>query len=74
MSTVDNYQRLLTNDLKQFDHLHCVWLPPLIAIQEKELLFESYNRIIDITKSYEYNHVLNLSFEKKEKYDCFFET
>lgn len=73
MSDVKEYKRLLTNDLKYFDHLHCVWLPPLIDYKEKKELLEIYNDIVNITESCEYNPVLEFSYKKKKKYFCFFD-
>lgn len=72
MVTKSQCKRLLTNDLKYFDHLHCVWLPPLIKYHEKNALMEIYNEIVHITKSHEYNPPLDFFFKNKEEYNCFF--
>ena len=72
MASTKEYKRLLTNNLKYFDHLHCVWLPPLIDYEERTELIQIYNDIVYITESYEYNPPLKFSYDKKKKYHCFF--
>lgn len=72
MSLTKEYKRLLTNDLKYFDHLHCVWLPPLIDFKKRNAIVEIYNEIVNVTKSHKFNPMLELKNEKKEKYICFF--
>lgn len=73
MASKKEYTRLLTNNLKYFDHLHCVWLPPLIEHEERKEIVKIYNEMVNITKSYEFNPMLELIEDKKEKYFCFFE-
>ena len=72
VGTRTEYQRLLTNNLRYFVHLHCVWLPPLINKSEIYEISDIYNELVTITKSLDYNPPINLSFNNGDEYSCFF--
>lgn len=72
MSEKNEYQNLLTHNLKYFDHLNCIWLPPLIKKNNIHELCEIYDDIVFITKSSEYNPKIKLTFDDDKKMDCFF--
>lgn len=72
MATKKKYESLLTNDIRCFDHLHCVWLPPVFKNEERVIVKEIYSEIVEITKSYEYNPLIEYSCDYIGKYDCFF--
>ena len=67
-----DYQGLLTNDLRYFDHLHLVWMPPLIDREKKDEVLEIYSKIVDVTNSHEFNPTLETPVDMKEKYACLF--
>ena len=67
------YSRLLTYHLSYFDHLHCVWLPPMISVQELECLSSIYGEIVKLTESEDYNPMIDFSFEDGSEFSCFFE-
>lgn len=66
------YQRLLTHNLRYFDHLHCVWLPPSINESEIPVISDIYNELVTMTKSLDYNPPINFTFDNGDRYSCFF--
>ena len=54
--------------------LHCVWLPPVFKNEERVIVKEIYSEIVEITKSYEYNPLIEYSCDYIGKYDCFLKT
>lgn len=73
MGTPAEYRGLLTYNLKYFDHLHCVWLPPHLGQKNCEIISSIYNNVVNITKSSEYNPPIDFFFEDGEGFRCFFE-
>lgn len=73
MATQIEYKKLLTFNLKYYDHLHCVWIPPLIGNENLNQLCDIYNEIVFTTKSSDYNPEINLNFDKGFNYMCFFD-
>jgi hypothetical protein len=73
MGTPAEYRGLLTYNLKYFDHLHCVWLPPHLGQKNCEIISSIYNNVVNITKSSKYNPPIDFFFEGGEGFKCFFE-
>ena len=72
VGSAEDYRGLVTTDLRYFDHLHIVWVPPMIGRENMDRLIESYGKIVALTDSHKFNPVLEVPTEMPDKYSCFF--